>query len=492
MRNFNRILILIIAAASVVCSCEKGDKGDTQPEKSYIRLSFSQKLVNNNPGTFELFIDSNTSYTIEPQVSWLSASVKEGNGCRNITITYEGNYIGETQAVGEERSGTIRFAAKGTIPTKLTVTQGARTFRNPIFMPLPDPYIWRNDDAEGVFYYVCKANGNSINLGRSNKLTEPGGTSAVWSLPTSTVAWNKRDLWAPELFRINDRNGDYWYVYYAAGNPELAGLQPGSYGTQRTGVIRCKGNLDPFVKANWEDMGMVYTGNNYEPGITATVDNTIYAIDMTTFELKGQRYAVWSGNVSATNGEQRLYIATMENPWTINSSRVEISRAELSWEKMKSERINEGPAVLVNETAGKIFIVYSANGSWKKEYCLGWICLDMDDDPMIKSNWTKSANYAFWRVDNVMETDNPNYDDPKNLNTMSIGGIHGVGHNCFTKSPDGTEDWIVYHSKRYKDDGWDNRNCFIQRFKWNPDGTPNFGTPVGWQEDLQVPSGEPL
>ena len=34
------------------------------------------------------------------------------------------------------------------------------------------------------------------------------------------------------------------------------------------------------------------------------------------------------------------------------------------------------------------------------------------------------------------------------------------------------------------------RSTFIQRFTWNVDGTPNFGTPVGWGEPVVVPSGE--
>ena len=83
-------------------------------------------------------------------------------------------------------------------------------------------------------------------------------------------------------------------------------------------------------------------------------------------------------------------------------------------------------------------------------------------------------------------------DTPANPSTMHIGGVHGVGHNSFTKSPDGTEDWIVYHVKRYKDDGWDNRDCFIQKVDWTENGTLDFGTPAGWQEELEVPSGEPL
>ena len=55
------------------------------------------------------------------------------------------------------------------------------------------------------------------------------------------------------------------------------------------------------------------------------------------------------------------------------------------------------------------------------------------------------------------------------------------------ESPDGTEDWIVYHTKRFLEDGYETyRYTFVQRFGWHADDTPNFGTPVGWEETVVV------
>ena len=182
---------------------------------------------------------------------------------------------------------------------------------------------------------------------------------------------------------------------------------------------------------------------------------------MTVFKIGAQLYAIWSGNVSKTDGNQRLYIAPMENPWTINAPRTELSRPDFAWEKV-SRSINEGPSVIFNPQGTKLFCVYSANASWTKSYCLGWLELDLTNpqtsDPLVKSNWKKSPDRVFWRCDDVAKSSNPMVDTPANPSTMHIGGVHGVGHNSFTKSPDGTEDWIVYHVKHYKDDGWDNRD----------------------------------
>mgnify|MGYP003288057659 CR=1 FL=1 len=73
---------------------------------------------------------------------------------------------------------------------------------------------------------------------------------------------------------------------------------------------------------------------------------------------------------------------------------------------------------------------------------------------------------------------------------LPSAGVHGVGHASFTTSPDGTEHWIVYHSKTQTTSGWDDRVIRMQKFTWNADGTPNFGTPVRLGTTLDGPAGE--
>lgn len=497
MNRIFKLLFLSLTVMNVGCSCAKSVSEPT--DKPYLKLSSYQKLVNCKSGSFELYVNSNSSWKVTVQSEWLHTNVTEGTGSRNVVVEYDSNYLEDGATPAVERTGTIRFAVEGAIPSRITVKQGARTFKNPIFQPMPDPYVWREDDGQRVTYYPCKSSGKGVNLGKTSKLTKFGGTSKVWSCPADGVVkvWNHENLWAPELVRIDG----VWYIYYAAGRPssELGpdGKELG-YSTQRTGVLRCT-SADPTT-GKWEDLGMLFTGDekdyeSYRTDKKLSVNNTIYAIDMTVFKIGTQLYAIWSGNVSKTDGNQRLYIAPMENPWTINAPRTELSRPDFAWEKV-SRSINEGPSVIFNPQGTKLFCVYSANASWTKSYCLGWLELDLTNpqtsNPLVKSNWKKSPDRVFWRCDDVAKSSNPMVDTPANPSTMHIGGVHGVGHNSFTKSPDGTEDWIVYHVKRYKDDGWDNRDCFIQKVNWTENGTPDFGTPAGWQEELEVPSGEPL
>ena len=398
-----RILSFLTASLAIVtmmlcCShCSKDDSGSGNSGKPYIRLNFSEKMVSNSAGSLEVFVSSNTEWTSEPRSKWLSVDRSGGKGDLAVRISFEENGT-------EKRTGIVRFTADGVNPVEIIITQSALTFTNPITIggniaTMPDPSIVKDGD----YYYTCKASGNGIAISRSMRLTVVNATTKKWSLPYEgpSKPWNIADLWAPELFHIGDR----WYVYYAAGRRGQDGIT--GYGTQRSGVLRSKTD-DPL--GEWEDMGMLYTGYDYQPGIKPTAANTEYAIDLTTFELKGQRY--------------------------------------------------------------------SCNPSWTKNYRLAWLMLDMNDgDPMNPADWQKSSNYAFWRCDNTKEP---------------VSGVNGLGHCTFTKSPDGTEDWIVYHAMRYSDGGWGQRYPFVQKFTWNADGTPDFGEGAGWGEPLLLPSGETL
>lgn len=67
--------------------------------------------------------------------------------------------------------------------------------------------------------------------------------------------------------------------------------------------------------------------------------------------------------------------------------------------------------------------------------------------------------------------------------------------NSFTQSPDGQEDWILYHAFSFSETEGDHRlgklrNPRVQKFNWNPDGTPNFGAPLPAYTPMDKPSGE--
>ncbi|GAA5522346.1 glycoside hydrolase family 43 protein [Aliifodinibius salicampi] len=305
-----------------------------------------------------------------------------------------------------------------------------------------DPWITKKD---GYYYYIETRNGG-LYISKSENLSDiKTDEKLVWELPES--GWNKSNLWAPELHFIQGK----WYIYYTAGKSGPPFIH------QRSGVLVSETD-DPM--GGYIDKGQLYTGNNIQ-----TKENNIWSIDLTVLEHNGQLYGIWSGwedNRQTDKTPQHLYIAKMDNPWTISSNRVKISSPVEPWETGSELAINEGAQVLKN--GDNLFIIYSASESWLPAYNLGQLRL-IGEDPMNPDNWEKKG---------------PVFEGTED--------VHGVGHASFTTSPDGTEHWIAYHTKISPDPGWE-RVIHLQPFSWSRDGSPNFGDPVSGGISIPKPSG---
>lgn len=320
----------------------------------------------------------------------------------------------------------------------------AKYFTNPI-ADGADPWVFK----KGNRYYYSSSGRGGIYVSQSDKLTDLGERVQVWKAPET--GWNIGNIWAPEIHFMSGK----WYIYYTAG-----ANKGGPFIHQRSGVLQSVTD-DPF--GAYVDKGMLYTGDNIQdPG------SVKWAIDLTPFRMNGQLYAVWSGweeNADTDKTKQHLYIARMSNPWTISSNRVKISSPTEPWETGGPLDLNEGPEMLKKNE--KAFIIYSARESWLKEYRLAQLALaDTLLNPMQPENWVKSGP-VFEGTEEVL----------------------GVGHCSFTTSPDGTEDWIFYHSKKAEEPGWD-RNIRLQKFTWTADGFPVFGAPIPAGVPIRVPSGQ--
>jgi GH43 family beta-xylosidase len=317
-------------------------------------------------------------------------------------------------------------------------------FSNPI-ADGEDPWVVRRDG----WYYLVASEDNGISVYRSKSLTNLKQNEVhVWTAPDS--GWNQSNIWAPELHFIDGR----WYIYYAAGRAGPPFIH------QRSGVLQSAGT-DP--QGTYQERGPLYTGDQI-----ASRSENVWAIDVTVGQIDGQLYAVWSGwkhNRTDDATPQHLYIATMSNPWTISSNRVRISSPTAPWEEGTELDINEGPTLLKHD--GDVFILYSTRESWLPAYRMGQLQRRSPDaDPMNPTSWVKSG---------------PVFQGTKD--------VHGTGHASFTVSPDGTEDWIVYHAKKSTEPGWD-RHIRTQPFTWGAEGHPQLGTPVPTDSLLPVPSGQ--
>ena len=337
---------------------------------------------------------------------------------------------------------TVFFAAL--LPPALFAS-AAPPFTNPIAEGA-DPWVVRH----GAHYYWCSSDGNrGIAIHRSDRLTGLGEKFIVWR--ADDTGPHSREIWAPELHHLDGR----WYVYVGASD--------GKNKNHRTIVLESTQDdpLSPFLfKAE------LYTGDHLD-----TQTDNRWAIDATILEHRGQRYVLWSGWHDERD-EQWLYIATLANPWTVSSNRVRLAaNADFLWERVDEKPTGRGlaeaPQVLTRH--GRVFVTYSCSGSWQASYKLGLLTLAPDGEPLNPAAWTKSPEPVFQRTEKTF----------------------GVGHNGFVTSPDGREDWLVYHAKVALAPGWQ-RTLRLQPFHWRADGTPDFGTPVAAGLALPAPSGQPV
>ncbi|RPD47079.1 alpha-N-arabinofuranosidase [Hymenobacter sediminis] len=313
-----------------------------------------------------------------------------------------------------------------------------RTFTNPLQENGPDPWVARH----GGYYYYTNTMGQNITLWKSKGLSTVKNAPAtvVWTPPTTGP--NSTQIWAPELHFLDGK----WYLYYTATDQ----ANPGD--NSRYVFVLENASPDPTM-GTWVDKGKV---------------NTKYTgLDGSVFEQGGKRYFLYSAYVGP---QSVLAIAPMQNPWTLQPGKeVTIAAPTYAWEKGGGRQILEGPEFLSGKK-GQLFIVYSASACWDDNYSLGMLTAAKGTDPLRPDSWTKAPQPVF--------------------HPSAENGVWGTGHNCFITSPDGREDWIVYHAKSAPDGKCAGRSSRMQRFAWNPDGTPNFGAPVPVQQPQQVPSGE--
>lgn len=277
-----------------------------------------------------------------------------------------------------------------------------KTFANPLLNHGPDPYSFYKDG----YYYYTNSTQKNLTIWKTKNIADlrTSEKKVVWTPPKGTMY--SKEIWAPEILFLDNK----WYMYFAADD--------GNNHNHRMYVIE-NSNADP-LQGEWIFKGKIAD------------DTDKWAIDGDVFKHNGQLYMIWSGWEGDVNGQQNIYIAKMSNPWTISSRRLKISSPQYDWEKhgyLKDEtpqqvNVNEGPQFLKKKN--KVFIIYSASGCWTDHYTLGMLTANANADLLNPNSWHKSPEPVFKNA-------------PEN-------GVYAAGHNSFFTSPNGKEDWILYHA----------------------------------------------
>ncbi len=311
------------------------------------------------------------------------------------------------------------------------------TFANPVILQRADPWIYRHSD--GFYYFTASVpEYDRIELRRARSIQGLASAEPVDIWTKHQRGPMSSHIWAPEIHHIQGK----WYVYFAAAP---SGETVNGMFNHRMFVLE-NAAVDPFA-GQWVEKGPIRTAWD------------TFSLDATTFEHQGVRYLVWAQHDPQIPGNSNLYLAAMDNPWTLRGPQIMLSRPEYAWET-EGFLVNEGPAVLRRN--GHIFIVYSASAT-DHRYCMGLLYAREDGGLLRPDAWQKWPSPVF--------------------RSSEATGQYGPGHCCVTTSQDGRGDLIVYHARNYREIEGDplydpNRHTRVQELKWRGDGFPDFGVPV--------------
>ncbi len=371
---------------------------------------------------------------------------------QTVTATYSDGSTAQMEVQWDEDSYDVNQAKTYTVTGTVQQTR----YSNPLIEERADPYIVLGED--GYYYFTASYPAyGSVNNGYDRVTLRRAKTIEDLKDAQEVTVWGPgrpdysvhgrtpKHVWAPEMHFVDGQ----WYIYFASG------YQSGEWNI-RPQVLQCAKDADPMEPNSWTFLGQMQ-GNMYES----------MSLDMTYFEHNGKQYVVWAHIGTPQEGHSSLYIAELENPWTIKGDPALITHPDYGWERAGATKesgsgtwVNEGPTLLKH--GGKLFLAYSAADT-ADTYCIGLLTADEDADLLDKASWKKNQ-YPL-------------------LCTADVPGEIGPGHNSFTVDENGNV-IFVYHARpishasqacgHYNSNGLYDpcRHARVKRVHWAADGTP--------------------
>lgn len=307
-----------------------------------------------------------------------------------------------------------------------------------------DPFI-TYDKNTGFYYFLASCQCNDLTIYRCRQvgdLLKNGEKRIVFSCGKDDIFG---PMWAPEMYKI----GDAWYIYTSCREKWDDNL----FAEKKKILVLKSKTEDPF--------------DGFEFG--SLPDKNVFAIDPTSVVIDGKQYVCYSE--VAKDGVQVLTIREMSTPLCFTDKFAEIARPTFDWELAEGYRgnsaINEGPFFL--KRGKRLFIIYSANGCWSDDYCLG-VLEYIGGEICSAASWIKHRTPLFVKGNEV----------------------YGVGHASFFRSPDESEVWCAYHCLLHSNPERKeiDRHVCIQKIGFDQSDYPVLGCPIGVGKELDSPAGE--
>lgn len=332
---------------------------------------------------------------------------------------------GPTHCTGEKAIGLFKEAyGNGFVEMgvgRVVQIKNGETYTNPVGetpLQMGDPFVLQHGDR--YFLFGTNASNEGFKCWESPDLVQ--WTPKGWAYQETDDSWAKSHYWAPE---VKEYRGKFYMTYSA---------MPKSADTPRL-LIALAVSDDPAgpykdLYAPWFDFGY------------SAIDGHIFVDD------DGKPYLYFS-----RNGAQDGYsfgiiygVALTEDLSKPIGEVVKLMEADQLWEKVRyaENRCNEGAFVLKHN--GRYYMTYSANHTGFPHYGIGYATADHPLGPWVKAE-----------------------ENPIAATNLDVG-VSGPGHSCITRSPDGEELFIIYHTHADPKNPSGERVVNIDRLQFDEDG----------------------
>jgi beta-xylosidase len=274
-----------------------------------------------------------------------------------------------------------------------------RQYTNPVGdgLQIADPFVLQY---QGHYYLYGTSAGDGFKAWKSDNLVDWRPVGYVYRRMADS--WGTGSYWAPEVVCYN---GDFYMVFSCKG-PEGSGL--------RLALAVSDSPEGPFLdlQVPWFD----YNYSCIDGHLFMDTDGTPYLY----FEKVGSVGEFW--NDAGYLWGMIFGVKLSPDLLSMTSEPVLCLYPDQPWEHPQSMHARSVEGMTVFKSGNLYYMTYSANHYSDPDYGIGYATAT---GPL--GMWTKSDRNPIMAKD--LEA-----------------GVSGPGHNCITRSPDGKEWFIVYHS----------------------------------------------